>query len=75
MPRAIIEGDRVRLTGFRNFDYRSREDFTVRYEERQVSLSHLTSVDLFISYWNVGPVGHTFLSFNFNNGWSLVLLG
>ena len=42
MPRAIIDGDRVRITGVRNFDYRSRDDFTVRYEEREVSLSHLT---------------------------------
>ena len=57
MPRAIIDGDRVRITGFRNFEYRSRDDFTVRYEEREVSLSHLTSVDFFVSYWKVGPVG------------------
>ena len=67
MPRAIIDGDRVRITGFRNFEYRSRDDFTVRYEEREVSLSHLTSVDFFVSYWKVGPVGHTFLSFIFDN--------
>jgi hypothetical protein len=26
----------VHLTGVRNFDYRSRNDFTVRYEEREV---------------------------------------
>ena len=42
MPRASIEGNRVRITGVRNFDYRSRNDFTVRYEEREVQLSHLT---------------------------------
>jgi hypothetical protein len=67
MPRAIIDGDRVTFTGFRNFEYRTRDDFTVRYEEREVSLSDLTSVDLFVSYWKVGPVAHTFLSFNFDN--------
>jgi hypothetical protein len=67
MPRAVIDGDRVRLTGFRHFEYRSRDDFTIRYEEREVLLSHLTSVDLFISYWKVGPVAHTFVSFNFDN--------
>ena len=67
MPRAIIDGDRVRLTGFRNFDYRSADDFTVRYEEREVQISHLIAVDFFISYWKVGPVSHTFVSFIFDN--------
>ena len=67
MPRATIDGDRVRITGFRNFKYRSRDDFTMRYEEREFLISHLTSLDFFVSYWKKGPVGHTFLSFNFDN--------
>jgi hypothetical protein len=67
MPRAIISGDRVRFTGFRNFDYLSENDFTVRYEEREVQISHLTGVDFFVSYWKIGPVSHTFVSFIFDN--------
>ena len=67
MPRAYIDGDRVRITGYRNFEYRSRNDFTVRYEERTVSLSHLTGIDFYVSYWQEGLVGHTFLSFLFDN--------
>ena len=67
MPRVIIDGDRVRITGVRNFDYRSRNDFTVRYEEREIRLSHLTALDFFVSYWSEGLVGHTFLSFIFDN--------
>ena len=67
MPRAYIDGDRVRITGVRNFEYRSRDDFTVHYEEREVSLSHLVAVDFFVSYWMPGPVGHTFVSFIFDN--------
>jgi uncharacterized protein DUF4105 len=67
MPRAIIDGDRVRITGVRNFDYRTRNDFQVRYEEREVSLSHLTGIDFYVSYWSEGLVGHTFLSFIFDN--------
>ena len=67
MPRAFIDGDRVRITGVRNFDYRSRDDFTVHYEERTVQLSHVTGVDFYLSYWAKGPVAHTFLSFIFDN--------
>ena len=67
MPEAIIDGDNVRITGCRDFEYRSRDDFTVQYIEREVSLSHLTSLDFFVSYWKQGPVGHTFLSFIFDN--------
>lgn len=67
MPRAIINGDRVRLVGCRNFDYRSTDDFNARYEDREVSLTNLVSVDLFISYWHPGVVAHTFVSFCFDN--------
>jgi hypothetical protein len=67
LPRAFVDGDRVRITGVRNFDFRSRNDFTPRYEEREVLLSHLTAVDLYVSFWMEGPVGHTFVSFIFDN--------
>jgi hypothetical protein len=67
MPRAFVDGDRVRVTGVRNFDYRSRNDFTVHYEEREVDLSHLTALDFYVSYWSEGPVAHTFVSFIFDN--------
>jgi hypothetical protein len=67
MPRAVINGDRVHLTGVRNFDYRSRDDFTVRYEEREVRLSHLTGLDFYVSYFTEGPIAHTFLSFIFDD--------
>jgi hypothetical protein len=67
MPEAVIDGDRIRFSGVRNFDYRDRDDVTVRYEEREVSLSHLVALDFYISYWTPGPVGHTFVSFVFDD--------
>jgi hypothetical protein len=67
MPQATIDGDRVHFTGVRNFKYRSRDDFTARYEERDIQLSHLTGLDFFVSYWSEGLVAHTFLSFIFDN--------
>ena len=69
LPRAVfIDDDRVRLTGVRNFNYRSVDDFDARYEDREIRISRMVSVDLFISYWKVGPVAHTFVSFNFDDG-------
>jgi hypothetical protein len=41
MPRAFIEGDHVRIMGIRNFDYRSRDDFTVRHEDRSLTFDRL----------------------------------
>jgi Domain of unknown function (DUF4105) len=67
MPRAVIDGDRIRITGVRNFQYRTRNDFTVRYEEREYWLSHLKNLDFYVSYFADGPVAHTFVSFIFDN--------
>ena len=67
LPRIEIGGDRAKLTNVRDFNYRSRDDFDVRYQERQIDLAHLTGVDLFISYWGGELMAHTFLSFIFDN--------
>jgi hypothetical protein len=67
MPRAVIEGDQLRISNFRNFTYRSNDDFDVRYEDRVFDLADLKAVDFFISYWQPGPVGHTFVSFDFGD--------
>jgi Domain of unknown function (DUF4105) len=67
LPEALRDGDRVLLKNFRNFDYRSTTDFTPHYESREVLLSHLTSLDFYISYWIPGPIAHTFVTFNFDN--------
>ena len=66
-PRVEIDGDRVLIRNVRNFDFRGRDDFTARYEDREVFLSHLVGVDFFLSFWMEGPVGHTWVSFLFDN--------
>lgn len=68
MPTAIINNDNITLVNYRNFKYNTSGDFIINYEDRIVQLSHLTSVDFFISYWKMDSVAHTFLSFNFDNG-------
>ncbi len=73
MPRATIDGDRIHITGFRNVEYRTPEDFTVHLEDRDYRLSHLTGVDFFISYWSAIPIGHTFVSFNFDDALPLTI--
>ena len=66
-PRVTRDGDRVSITGVRNFNFRAKDDFDISYETREFSLAHVASVDLFISYWKVGPIGHMFVSFNFDD--------
>ena len=64
-PRIAIDGDRVLVSGYRNFDYRGREDFDERWEKRELRLSEVQGVDLFVSYWEPdGAIAHTFLSFD-----------
>ena len=67
LPRMQLDGDILHVEGFRNFHYRSRSDFDQIYEERTYDLRHLTAVDFFVSDWGLGVVGHTFVSFCFDN--------
>ncbi|GAB3513446.1 DUF4105 domain-containing protein [Pseudoxanthomonas daejeonensis] len=66
MPRIDVDGDQIRISGYRHFEYRTRDEFTGRWEERQLRLSDLQGLDFFVSYWNPdGAIAHTFVSFDF----------
>ena len=64
-PYAEIEGDRVVIHNFRNFDYVTKTDFRPRWETKTVHLSNLRAVDFFTNYWGSTLICHTFLSFDF----------
>ena len=64
-PYVEINGDRVVIHNFRNFDYFSKTDFLPRWETKTVQLSNLRTVDFFTNFWGPKLICHTFVSFDF----------
>ena len=66
MPRSTATC--VTVHNVRNFAYRSENDFTPAYYDKQLDLSQLEGVDLVASYWMGPAIAHIFLSFAFAGG-------
>jgi hypothetical protein len=64
-PYVEIDGDRVVIHNFRNFDYLSKTDFRPQWETKTVHLSNLRTVDFFTNFWGPKLICHTFVSFDF----------
>jgi Domain of unknown function (DUF4105) len=64
---ADIDGDRVTIHNFRNFDYRTSTDFIPNWETKTVDLSTIQGIDLFINYWGVEWMAHPIVSFQFGD--------
>jgi hypothetical protein len=62
---AEINGDLVTLHNYRNFDWRTESDFTVRWETKTFRLSELRHLDFILTYWGSPHVGHTMVTFDF----------
>ena len=63
-----LNGSQVTLSNVRNFEWRTREDFTPRWEVRTYDMEELASVDVFLSYWSNPAIAHTLVSFGFTDG-------
>jgi hypothetical protein len=67
-PTASIEGDRLTIHNLRNFDYRSADDYTPRWETRTYDLSRLVGMDIYFFYWGSPWMAHTIVSWEFEDG-------
>jgi len=66
-PWAEVNGDKVTLHSFRNFDYVTETNYRPDWETHTVDLAQLQGVDLFMNYWGSPAIAHTILSFSFAN--------
>jgi hypothetical protein len=74
VPRIVLEGDRVHIRNFRNFEYPARgQEPLPRYEERTFDLARLESVDYFLCHWAGPAVAHSMVSFGFGDGQHLCI--
>ncbi|MEP7355589.1 MAG: DUF4105 domain-containing protein, partial [Acidobacteriota bacterium] len=67
LPWAEVTGEHVTLHNVRNFDYRTETDYTERWETRDLNLSEIAGVDIFMTHWGAPLIGHVMVSFQFNN--------
>lgn len=70
-----VNGDLVTLHNVRDFEWRTPDDYDVRWETRTYDLSKLRSVDLVLSYWGHPAIAHTMVSFGFSDGEQVVFSG
>ena len=65
LPRAIRDGDLITIENVRNFEYRSLDDFTPRYETRSFHLAKLRAVDIIFFNWGSAWMNHPVMVFDF----------
>ncbi len=63
-----VQGSTVTLSGVRNFDWRSADDYTPRWETRTYDLQKLEALDMITSYWSGPAIAHVLISFGFSDG-------
>jgi hypothetical protein len=68
MTTGTVAGNRVTLHNVRNFDWRTKTDYTQRWETRCYDLDRLHSVDMIMSNWGLPAISHMLISFGFDAG-------
>jgi Domain of unknown function (DUF4105) len=72
LATGTIDGNIVTLNDVRNFDWRTQQDYTERWEARSYDLNRLESVDMIMSYWRGPAIAHMLVSFGFEDGTHVV---
>ena len=73
LPYAQMRGDHLIFHNVRNADYRTETDYTVRLEDRDLDLSKIRALDLFLIYWGSPLIAHTIMSWAFDDGQHLAI--
>jgi hypothetical protein len=63
-----VQGSMVTLENVRNFNWRTDDDYDIRWETRHYDLDHLRSADAVLSYWGSKAIAHAMVSFGFDDG-------
>jgi hypothetical protein len=72
MTTGSVAGNVVTLQNVRNFEWRTTDDYTQRWETRSYELDRIVSVDMIMSYWTGPAIAHMLISFGFNDGAQVV---